>query len=279
MVVLFDTSAINELHDDLCREQLVARLLSGGNVFVSALNVIEAGGTLDVARRRSLLQLLNQLTRGMRPLEIPPALARRAVEAYCRRAESLNWSVEEEGDAYWQVLQDPSLFDEEMRTTLNGRRFVLEEEFNALHARARPNFQALFTVGPPPRRPSGLLRAYSESDQFLLDAVRPLYEPIRGTSLEAAEARELLRTVPEVAGFLLGWGHSVHQRAIAQGGYGIRNAGNVDLWFATYLPRVTHFVTHDRRQYRALRLVGRIAAPSCQVLRYEPFRARLLVGL
>jgi hypothetical protein len=278
MVFLFDTSALNKLHDDPDGGAIVSGLLATNRIGVSALNVVEAGRTASVTHRQSLLRLLKQMTGNDRPFEMPNVLVRRAMVAYSRRSQILNYSINSDADALWQVLINPELLDEPTRLGLDDHHRSLEEDFLRCHRAARPHFQRLFQPGATiPRRAPFLLRGYMSRPDFLREVVDQLYIGAVGETITVDRLPELFGVVPEVAGFLLAWGHSVHQRAVARESYGSNNAGIVDLWFATYLPRVDRFVTADDKQYRALRLVARIVAKRCSVIRYETFLRRMLV--
>lgn len=277
MQFLFDTSAVNRLHDDPAGDAIVTGLLATNIVRVSALNVLEAARTADIARRRALIRLLKFMTGNERPLEMPNVLARRAIAAYGRKSPTLDWSIDHELDALWQALGDSDSVDEALRAHLDERQRSLEGDFRLCHEQARPHFEPLFANGPPPPRASAFLREWLNRPAFLHCIVNPLYREVVGVDLPIDEMRGLFRVIPEIAGFLLGWGHSVHHRAIAREGYGVNNAGIVDLWFATYLGRVDRFVTADDRQYRALRLIAKILPGRCSVMRYETFRRRLVV--
>jgi hypothetical protein len=277
MVFLFDTSAINRLYDDPAGEAIVTGLTATNVVRVSALNVLEAGRTAHADRRCALLRLLKRMTGGARPLEMPNVLARRAMTAYGQRSPVLDASIDADADILWHVLQDPTDLDDEVRRHFDELHRSIEGEFRQCHERARPHFQALFKGDVvAPRRASALLRAYMERQAFAHEVINDLYRGCVGADLAIGELPELFRIVPEVAGYLLAWGHSVHQRSIASDNYGMHNAGMVDMWFATYLGRTHRFITADDRQYRALRLIAKIVAPACTVSRYHGFRQNLV---
>ena len=277
MLFLFDTSVVNRLHDDRDSEAIVVGLAATNTIRVSGLNVLEVARTPDRARRAALLRLLKLMTRDERPLEFPNALARRVMSAFAAQSPTLNCSIDGETGVLWDMLVDPELVDDEARAELDAWHGSLETEFRVGHERARPEFQRLFQGGVvAPRRAPALLRAYMARPAFLLDVVNPLYRRETGSDLSSNELEVLLRGSPEVSGFLLGWAHSVHQRALAREGFGAKNAGIVDLWFAAYLGRVDRFITNDEKQYRALRLIARIVAPGCEVMRYDRFRRRLI---
>ncbi len=55
MILCFDTSGINALLDDPDHDEKTATILSKHTVYVSGLNVIEAGMTSDASRRVELI--------------------------------------------------------------------------------------------------------------------------------------------------------------------------------------------------------------------------------
>lgn len=278
MVYLFDTSGINHLHDDPARDAVVTCLTATNEVWVSALNVAEASCTPDSTRRESLLRLLKTLTQNRRPLETPPFLIRRALEAYSRGYTSLSVSIGTENEGVWQVLNAPTQFDEDYRQEVSNILRELEQEFITIHRYGRPHLQeALTNDQETPRSAADFIRSYAANVDLLHDAVSQFYEDVVGEPLPKARTMDLLRTLPQLTGFLLSWGHSIYRRGIVQSGYGKNNAGNVDIWFAVYLAHIHRFITNDRKQYQALRLVRRMYAPDCEVLLYDSFRKRLVM--
>ena len=292
MEILFDTSAVNFLHDDPAGGAIINGLLATNVVRVSALSVVEAALTAEGERRRSLLRWLKHMTGNHRPLEMPNVLARRAVKEYGRKSQSLDWSIDTDASVVWQVLVDPESVDEALRADLYRLHRSFERDFRLCHERARPHFQSLFPAAAKvPRRASTFLREHLKRPDSMNRLVNDcFYREVVGTNLPVDETWELFRSVPEIAGFLLGWGHSIHRRAIAREGYGAHNnAGIMDLWFATYLGRVDRFVTADKRQYEALRLIARLIPDGrpasfrrghvlgrCSITRYDAYR-RLLI--
>ncbi len=278
MIYLFDTSGINRLHDDPDCDAIKIGLVSTNQVWISALNVAEAGQTSKRSRRISLLHLLKALTRERRPLEFPTILIQRGIEAYSKRLPNIDLSVSENNDDIWQVLLDPTLLDEAAMIKWSQPLRKFEEEFLSTHRSARPHFQKLFAKGDPfPKSAAELLRTYASNVTFLHDTVNPIYKNVVGAELPTSETMHLLQTLPQLTGFLLTWGHSIYCRSIARSGYGARNAGNVDIWFGAYLAQVDRFVTNDLKQYQTLRLVARMFAPKCEILKYDSFRQRLVI--
>jgi hypothetical protein len=280
LIYLFDTSGINRLHDDPVCDAIVTGLITTNVVWVSALNVAEAAQTSEPTRRESLLRLLQKLAQGRRPLETPPLLIRRAIDAYSKGLPKVYASVETENQDVYTAILNPNEVDEDTRREVTLVNKSLEKDFIAVHRAGRPHLQNLVNQGQKlPRSAAGLLRAYASNDAFLHDVVNSIYEKVVGAPLPKDRILHLLGAVRPLTGFLLAWGHSIYRRGIARFGYGTNNAGNIDLGFAVYLADVDIFITNDKKQYQALRLVTRMFAERCKVLKYETFRRRIVLDI
>jgi hypothetical protein len=153
-----------------------------------------------------------------------------------------------------------------------------QQWFQDLLRGKRNDFESDFPGSSEDRqRVADWMRSYCRSPSLVSAFVCPLYRAAVGRDLPEEEIEALLGTVPELSALLLVWGYAFYSRAVAESDYGRKNAGLVDLWFATYLPRTDCFVTADRKQFRALRSIATIAAPHCRVLIYDEFRCRLVI--
>jgi hypothetical protein len=180
MIYVFDTSAINELHNDSERQFLVTGLLATNNPRISALNVIEAVGTKDDQLRRSLVNLLKTLSHGFRPLATPNTLLKIITNAYERNDRRPDISSPEEEDSIWIALNSPDELDEETRQEVLDWKISLESPFTDAHREARPQLQALFESGdaPRPRSVAQLIRYYRDNDELILESLVELYQHI-----------------------------------------------------------------------------------------------------
>ncbi len=278
MIYCFDTSALNHLHDDPEAANLTTGLLAANTVWITALNVIEVGITEDAERRNSLLQLQRKLTDDKRPLQIPNRLIRERAAAYAAGLDRAVSSVGKE-DGVWIALSNPQLVNEVSRQELYRWKKELEDDFRQAHEKARPDFQQLFNSGVErPRTAASLLRHYSRSEDFLFELTSGIYEEVTGVKLRREELFQFFRAVPQWPFFCLGWAYAVYARAIRQEKFGRKNAGNIDLWCATYLPSCDVFVTEDFAQYKALRLINTFNQRRTKVLLYSRLRQRLLIS-
>jgi len=110
-----------------------------------------------------------------------------------------------------------------------------------------------------------------------IEVVNPLYKRATGAALPRAELRPLLNSLYEWPMFLMGYGCAIYQRAVQEQGYGHnRNPGHLDLWSATYLPVCDVFVTRDKRQRRALKILNKANPRLSQILSYAQLRQRLV---
>jgi hypothetical protein len=186
MIYCFDTSALNRLHDDADMKSLRDGIIATNTVWITALNVIEAGITENIGRRLSLLQLQKKLSGHRRPLQIPNHLIRELAVAYANRRPSGDLSIAEDQDGIWVALNDPEAIDETTRQELYHWKSDLENDFKASHAKARPDFQQLFVSGIAARPPSALslLRHYRKSEDFLFEALSDIYESLTGMKLQ-----------------------------------------------------------------------------------------------
>ena len=281
MIYAFDTSAINRLHDDIDCEALTNGLVSTTTTRITALNVIEAVGTEDWSRRKSLVRLLQKLGKGFRPLATPNTLLRIVAKAHADSDDRPTITCPEEEDSIWIALNSPDDFDEEMRQEVFEWKSALENPFTDSHREARAQFQKLFESGDAqrPQTAAAFIRQYRDNNELLLESMQTLYEHCTGNSISAQEAKSFLTDIPHWRLYYAGWAHAIYARAIRTHKYGVRNKpGTLDLWCAIYLPHCDVFVTDDIPQRRALRFVNVLNPyPTC-IRSYNGFRSRMIVN-
>jgi hypothetical protein len=278
----FDTSGINRLHDDPCRQEIIVDLLTASHVLISELNIIEVLTTKSVERRLSLLRLQGQLTRGVMPLLTPTVLLRNLTTALIRGAPTEAITSGRDNPDAWLALQRPEDFlDEDSRQAAYVEKQNIENRFSDAHRRARTELPQFFPPGERPKSLGQTIRFFCKNPLSFFPTVAVLYEEITKTSLTVDAMRDLFSDLPEWPLFLAGWAQGLYARALQEQNYSARtNPGTIDLWFALYLEHCDFLVTDDYGQYKALRVIKALATrrhPKAKVLLYDQFRARLVL--
>jgi len=124
----FDTSAINRLHDDPSRQAIATKLLGTNHVFITALNIVEAALTEDLARRISLLVLQQELSNNERPLSLPTEILRQLSMAYVQKLPSADIAIDDSDAQFWWILHEPEKLTEIDRQGYPRTKLRREEE-------------------------------------------------------------------------------------------------------------------------------------------------------
>lgn len=282
-----DTSALNRLHDDPDREAIVTGMLTGASFRISAYNVIESAKTSDVARRQSLVRLLNELSQNKRPLDRPNTLIRAVARGYAhrRRGEDVTLTVNEDPnlEGLWSALNEPEAIQESERCELFDWAQQWEGDYDEIVAADRDKFQSFFEEHPEqrPRSAAATVRSFMKhEDQIYSFLVSPIYQQETGEILSREEYDEMMEE-PMWSLYLAGYAYALHNRAVRPTRFSRhRNAGGIDLGQAVYLRLCDRFITNDVAQYRGLRFLNRFNRSKdyeCEVWMYQSFRGRLLL--
>jgi predicted nucleic acid-binding protein len=286
MIACFDTSVINQLADDPRRAELVATILSGMEVYISALNVIEIAKTTNVDRREKLRELAKTLAKNLEPLALPNELLESVARAFERRAPNIVITIPPDQHDLWFLFSQPNALLEGGREEITRWTIANEGLHGDPAAPLREKIDRLFAAEPTkrPRGPADLLRQliagnwelhYSFPSQF--------YKLATGRVLPLSRLEALLEAGSGIwSVYLASVALSVYYAAVWVPTHGLQSTvGVLDLWSAAYLPLCDTFVTHDLKnggQYEALRIANTLnrRRPRTRVLRWTEFRARLL---
>ncbi|MCI0393117.1 MAG: hypothetical protein MOB07_30665 [Acidobacteria bacterium] len=281
MIYLFDTSAINQLHDDPERDPITKGLISTNTVYITALNVAEALATKDTDRRQSLIQLEKVMAKGDNPIVTPQELLHIQCHAQFIGASRPCMPLFTQDPLILKTYNVLSPTEESTRDLILPWKTEVESSYDRLYIGSRPNFQTLFTTDKVKRPPSfaRLIRDhYGADDDFIYEYASSVYQGACGAKFESGELRRLLTDIPELLLILLSYAYSVFARSIKEERYNPKwNAGAVDLWSSIYLPHSDYFISHDKQQRRALREMNIYNPRKTEILSYESFRARLLL--
>lgn len=274
---ILDTSVWNALFDDSDRDQLIEAALFR-TIFPTCIAITEVAAIEDTARRVDILRLMKTLGRDNRPMASPNQLIIMACEGYSRRAAMLTLNAGSDAEGAWIALNDPTRVDEAAQRLALDFNKEREDVMKTFTEGLRLGLQSIFGAGTKrPRSIGSLIRHYSHDDNFLYEVINPIYEQATGAALPRAALRPLLKSLYEWPMFLMGYGCAIYQRAVQEQGYGHkRNPGHLDLWSATYLPICDVFVTRDKRQRRALKILNKANPRPTRILSYAQWRESLL---
>lgn len=274
---IFDTSAWNHVLDDPERDMILEKLRSVA-IVPTALAIAEIGATEDPERRLALLRLIKNVGCDHRPLATPNQLIIAACQGYARRDRALTLNAGNDAEGAWIALNKPELVsDAAQRMALEFKR-ERENLLGQFTQGLRQELNVVFENGVKrPRSMAALIRHYSQNDDFLYEVVNPIYERAVGQPLGRDELWRLLNSLPHWRMFLMSYACAIYQRAVKQEGFGRRNnPGYLDLWSATYLPCCEVFVTGDKRQRRALKILNRGTARPASIRSYCEWREAVL---
>jgi hypothetical protein len=274
---ILDTSAWNALFDDADRDLLIEAALSR-TIFPTCVAITEVAAIEDGARRMDILRLMKTLGRDNRPMASPNQLITMACEGYSKRAAMITLNAGSDAEGAWIALNDPTQVDEAAQRLALDFNEERENVMRSFNEGLRRGLQSIFMAGTQrPRSIGSLIRHYARDDNFLYEVINPIYERATGARLPRAELWSLLNSLYEWRMFLMGYACAIYQRAVQEQGYGHkRNPGHLDLWSATYLPICDVFVTRDRRQRRALKILNEANPRPAQILSYPQWRQSLL---
>lgn len=180
----------------------------------------------------------------------------------------------------WIALNQPDLVDEEAQQELIKWAADWEGDFSKVVAGDRDQFQTLFqkVSSERPKTIAATLRAYLNARDECRSLINDVYQRQTQKPLTDSAYQVLVRE-PAWPLYFVGYAYAVHKRAIQEYKFQERrNAGAIDLGQAVYLTMCDRFITNDRAQYRAIRLLNVFNTKrNTQVMRYGYFRDRLLV--
>jgi hypothetical protein len=230
-----DTSAINNFFDDPRRDKLLALVLPGYNVYISALNLLEIAKTSSATRRENLRAFAKDLGRDYEPLELPNHLIRQVCRLFAanRTGCTFRWNVDEDRRAFWVAMSEAdSLQDEERLEAIQWAK-DLEDGNASSNAGLRAELEAK-VFGPTvqrPRKPAELFRIYLNSGWSLKYHIpSQVYKIETGRVLPLSRLDALLEARPSIWPlYLMAYAFAAYYGAVWEKRIGPKNpAGIID---------------------------------------------------
>jgi hypothetical protein len=282
LTIVFDNSPLSRLLEE--SESDRAAILAGLRTFavlrVTGMNVIETIQIPGRELRLAKFSLLKDLMRAVNPYQTPNDLLGDIARAYQRRRGVLELG----DDVSWYVVNNPDEITDDIAA--DGLKWHRDREawFREMYEDLRATYQPLFESGtaPRPRNAADLLKYFISKrttyyDMLLLDIFERHtgYRPAHGEFTAFFENRD-------TRGWALFWLariYAMYCRSIRNQGFGWKaNAGLHDLDSAIYLPYCDWFVTGDRPQRQAFRMLNALNPRRTAIVDYGDLKRRLLVG-
>jgi hypothetical protein len=272
---ILDTSAWNNLIDDPGLDLVRAKLRSG-TIIPTALAIAEIAATENRERRRGLLRLIKTVGKDNRPLATPNQLVIAVCQGYARRDQTLTLNTGNDAEGSWIAINRPELADDAAQRVALEFNKEREDVLRNFTEGLREELKVVFENEKRPPSMGALLRHYAQNNDFLYEVVNPIYARAVGLPLLRCELWSLLNSTPYWRMFLLGYGCAIYQRSVKRQVFGHgNNPGHLDLWSATYLPSCDVFVTADKRQRRALKILNKGSVRPASIRSYREWREGL----
>jgi hypothetical protein len=182
----------------------------------------------------------------------------------------------------WVTMSEPHSVGDQECSELTRWAAGLERSNDSANTVLRPELDRIFASNPAarPRTPKQLLRIYMRAGWLARYGVTAeIYKRATGHVLSLHRLDNFLTVRPSIWPLYLGAEmYSTYYRVVREKRLGPRKyVGMLDLWAAVYLPFCDVFVTHDRGQFSALRLLNAFNSrrPRTHVVRWSEFRASL----
>ena len=277
--LVFDTSAINKLADDVDSDAIVKSLGLLYRIGITATAISEIIATSDENDRKSLLDVVKRLL------------------AHGNCIMPFNWIIEEQAKAYqgdsagydWKRLNvrvaaverevARQEFMDDMSEQTRREMKEWDKQYANIFRNAKPAFQNLFV--PNKTRPS--IREVTEilmgEGGAHLRIGAGLFERAAGTRPIEARMKDFIERCPPFRALLVALCFSQYDRCIREERrQSLGKAGRNDMFSAVYLAYCKVFVTDDDGHCKAMKVVADLTGLDTAVLTYEEFRSGL-VGL
>lgn len=285
MRMYFDTSSINQIMKDADREILISKILANHEPFVSVMNIAEVGANGKQEERDHILGIAKSLSRGYYPFARPQDILYRSLSTYLAEEPTFNLSLSEQDMGLWEILNQHALIDDAVQEQCLKWTKQQKDWFRSMHLNGRPNLQKVLKNLDSrdktmlQRSSASFLRHLMNNDEFMIDTITGIVtegykRPIKGQEIELLSKLEPWRF------YLSAMAVGIYNLSIRESKFGhLKNAGSVDLEQAVYLAGVDVFVTDDKSQRKALRIIERFGHDRTAILNYNQLKKLLGISV
>lgn len=265
----FDTSAINRLLEEPSVRRVARKAGKQFVIFPSVFTIAEVAGTTDPDQRIKLLRFLKNISGEFRPIGMPSEILGIELQSRKFRKPSMEVSMGPQWDGLWAAFNEPELLEQEDIDEVKEWTRNEEERILSVFRDNRDLIQGSIDELPESDRKeilrsySNLMKSFIETDGFILNTVNSFAQiPMPGADLQQDQVDELLEFSDFWRLFLAALGFMFYTFSVKKSNYSTRknrNPGSIDLQQAMFLPICDTFVSEDKRQRRALRIISRFA--------------------
>lgn len=278
LTLIFDTSGLNALADDLDAGALMAGVAAGYFVRLTETNVAELVATRSAERRRQLIEVCQQLRGAGECVQPYNRIIEKLASAYAAAPQSFDWRrvniscPELERELARPALLNNDSVSEEVRSDFKA----LNRSFEELYRGARERFPV--DSQDPVSFPGTVDIAATEGGPFWTLAA-DMYSKAASNHIQEPDIRAFTHSCPPFNSLILALFVAQYHRCIRDPrSAAVFDAGRLDLLMAVYLSYCDWFVTNDPGQLNALSAVASIVGLSTRIVPYAEFRSSLLMA-
>jgi len=278
--IIFDTSALNALVDDVDSGALTGGIKEGFFVRITALNAMEITAASDDKRKETLLLLCSRFEQTGDAIREHNWIISTLIRAYQSNPSQFGWKGL---DVRYRVLER-ELFTMEAFTQQIGKEQrddarSRQRNFNWELSKARPVFDKYFAKYPNdrPETFADFLDSQQKPDGAFWFFARILCRKEATIVANESTLSSFIEACPPFRALVLAHCLAQYQRSVKDLKVGPSyNAGAFDLYASVYLPYCDQFVTNDSNQRNALQEIASIAQIPATVQSYNEFCGRFL---
>lgn len=278
-VLVFDTSAINQLTAEKDFPAIAAGLTTAYHIRLTGSNISELVATPTSTKRASLFDCCQRLLASGDCIDPFNWIVEKHVQAFDQNALNYDWKrISVRNRQIEREIVERTLFDDDLAHEEKESAGETKASFENYFSGMRPRFDQIFSNGT--ERPATLGEFVSilqrPGGAFWTGYGRTFYARNVQHEPEEKSVRDLADRCPPFLMMVLAAVMAQYARAIVGNPKKKKRAGRVDLLMSVYLPYCRVFVTHDDDQTVCLREIGKAGGSDSEILSYAEFRSRLL---
>lgn len=279
--LIFDTSGINRLTDDLAREPLIAGLASGFSLRFTFTSINEVAQNSGAGRRDNLFRVCKLLLGSGDCLPPVGGLLQKLVRAFETDTATFEWGkVDVRLDENVEAAVRSVIIGNGVSAAAREEAEPLKRLFKRMLDDTKPAFDKVFAANPSARPASvGEFIAGLQHGAQHWKIAGSLYDGIAGHTADKGTVRSFWDRSAPFQCLMGAVCAAIYDKCIrVPNTRGSFKAGWADTFMATYLPYCEQFVTDDAGQLACYREVAQLYVPGLTIRSWQELRGALCVG-